>query len=173
MANTCRQIVDSASVRRRRRRVFVLLPGLMNGESRDFGFVPQHRLVVERTTALMAALEAGAQTEERCQNSRDGLGDWDERRPECRCFLFAGHRVNDGLWHTVSVDARNLQVSLNLDSEPPAAIELWEQLEAKGAFNFGGRWICTLSESEVRPGVDTLRLWSRMRLFCASLSVSL
>lgn len=50
----------------------------------------------------------------------------------------AGHRVNDGLWHTVSVDARNLQVSLNLDSEPPATIELWEQLEAKGAFNFGG-----------------------------------
>lgn len=74
MANTCRQIVDSASVRRRRRKVFVLLAGRMNGESRDFGFVLQHRLVVERTKALMPALEAGAQMEEPCQNSRDHLG---------------------------------------------------------------------------------------------------
>lgn len=63
--------------------------------------------------------------------------------------LSAGHRVNDGLWHTVSVDTRNLQVSLNLDSEPPATIELWEQLEVKGAFNLGGGWRWNQLDSEV------------------------
>lgn len=58
-----------------------------------------------------------------------------------RCLISslpAGHRVNDGLWHTVSVDTRNLQISLTLDSEPPSTVELWEQPEAKGVLHFGG-----------------------------------
>ncbi|KAM8855889.1 contactin-associated protein-like 5 isoform 2-T2 [Spinachia spinachia] len=55
-----------------------------------------------------------------------------------RSEAFAGHRVNDGLWHSVSVNARNQQLTLTVDGEPPAAIELWEQLEAEGNVNFGG-----------------------------------
>ncbi|KAI9547004.1 hypothetical protein NQZ68_021674 [Dissostichus eleginoides] len=50
----------------------------------------------------------------------------------------AGHRVNDGLWHSVSLDTRNLQIALTVDSEPSSAIELWEQLESRGNFYFGG-----------------------------------
>ncbi|TKS67821.1 Contactin-associated protein-like 5 [Collichthys lucidus] len=49
-----------------------------------------------------------------------------------------GHRVNDGLWHSVSLDARSLQITLTLDSEPASTIEQWEQLEAGGSFYFGG-----------------------------------
>ncbi|XP_068602847.1 contactin-associated protein-like 5 [Brachionichthys hirsutus] len=50
----------------------------------------------------------------------------------------AGHRVNDGLWHSVSLDARNLQISLSVDGETPSTIELWEQLDSRGSFYFGG-----------------------------------
>ncbi|XP_071771916.1 contactin-associated protein-like 5 [Centroberyx gerrardi] len=49
-----------------------------------------------------------------------------------------GHRVNDGLWHSVSLDTRNLQITLTLDNEPASTIELWEQLESRGNFYFGG-----------------------------------
>ncbi|XP_069580049.1 contactin-associated protein-like 5 isoform X1 [Brachyistius frenatus] len=50
----------------------------------------------------------------------------------------AGHRVNDGLWHTVSLDTRSRQISLTLDNELPSTIDQWEQLEATGSFYFGG-----------------------------------
>eukprot|EP00064_Thunnus_orientalis_P015035 superscaffoldBa00002715_g15084 len=49
-----------------------------------------------------------------------------------------GHRVNDGLWHSVSLDTRSLQISLTLDNEPASTIEQWEQLEPRGSFYFGG-----------------------------------
>uniref|UniRef100_A0A3B4XHD2 Contactin-associated protein-like 5 n=1 Tax=Seriola lalandi dorsalis TaxID=1841481 RepID=A0A3B4XHD2_SERLL len=50
----------------------------------------------------------------------------------------AGYRVNDGLWHSVNLDTRGLQITLILDSEPATTIEKWEQLEAIGNFYFGG-----------------------------------
>ncbi|XP_077946747.1 contactin-associated protein-like 5 [Gasterosteus aculeatus] len=50
----------------------------------------------------------------------------------------AGQRVDDGLWHSVSVSASNQQMTLTVDGEPPAAIQLWEQLEAEGDVNLGG-----------------------------------
>uniref|UniRef100_UPI0037E8DCC5 contactin-associated protein-like 5 n=1 Tax=Semicossyphus pulcher TaxID=241346 RepID=UPI0037E8DCC5 len=50
----------------------------------------------------------------------------------------AGHRVNDGLWHSVSLDTRSLQVSLTLDNEPASTMGPWEHLEATGSFIFGG-----------------------------------
>ncbi|XP_069010535.1 contactin-associated protein-like 5 [Embiotoca jacksoni] len=50
----------------------------------------------------------------------------------------AGGRVSDGLWHSVSVDSRNLQILLTVDGEPAAAVELWEAVEARGNFYFGG-----------------------------------
>ncbi|XP_033843350.2 contactin-associated protein-like 5 [Periophthalmus magnuspinnatus] len=50
----------------------------------------------------------------------------------------AGHKVNDGLWHSVSLDSRNLQISLSLDSEPPSTIDQWEQLHTRGSFYLGG-----------------------------------
>ncbi|TKS67819.1 Contactin-associated protein-like 5 [Collichthys lucidus] len=52
--------------------------------------------------------------------------------------IMGGHRVNDGLWHSVSLDTRSLQITLTLDSEPASTIEQWEQLEAGGSFYFGG-----------------------------------
>nr|XP_046260599.1 contactin-associated protein-like 5 [Scatophagus argus] len=50
----------------------------------------------------------------------------------------AGHRINDGLWHSVSLNTRNLQIILTVDSEPASTLELWEQLESRGNFYFGG-----------------------------------
>ncbi|MEQ2306182.1 hypothetical protein AMECASPLE_005528 [Ameca splendens] len=49
-----------------------------------------------------------------------------------------GRRVNDGLWHTVSLVSRNLQITLSLDGEPSSNIELWESVESRGSFYFGG-----------------------------------
>uniref|UniRef100_A0A668AK63 Contactin associated protein-like 5a n=1 Tax=Myripristis murdjan TaxID=586833 RepID=A0A668AK63_9TELE len=59
------------------------------------------------------------------------------------CFLlistiFSGHKVNDGLWHSVSLDTRNLQITLTLDNEPASTIELGEQLDAEDIIYFGG-----------------------------------
>uniref|UniRef100_A0A3Q3N8A4 Contactin associated protein family member 5 n=1 Tax=Mastacembelus armatus TaxID=205130 RepID=A0A3Q3N8A4_9TELE len=51
--------------------------------------------------------------------------------------VFAG-AVSDGLWHSVSVDTRNLQITLTVDNEPSSTIELWEQLQSRGNFYFGG-----------------------------------
>ena len=51
--------------------------------------------------------------------------------------------MNDGLWHSVSLDARNLQISVTLDSEPAVSMELWEPLEPRELLHFGGQsvWI--------------------------------
>ncbi|XP_071771662.1 contactin-associated protein-like 5 isoform X1 [Centroberyx gerrardi] len=49
-----------------------------------------------------------------------------------------GHKVNDGLWHSVSLDTRNLQITLTLDNEPASTIELGEQLDAEDNIYFGG-----------------------------------
>lgn len=56
---------------------------------------------------------------------------------DVKCRL--GRRVNDGLWHSVSVTSRDLQLALTLDGEQSSNIELWEQVESKGSFHFGGR----------------------------------
>uniref|UniRef100_A0AAQ6IG17 Contactin associated protein-like 5a n=1 Tax=Anabas testudineus TaxID=64144 RepID=A0AAQ6IG17_ANATE len=58
----------------------------------------------------------------------------------------SGHRVDDGLWHSVSLGTRNLQVTLTVDSEPSSTIELWEQLESRGNFYFGG---CPTADCQV------------------------
>lgn len=55
--------------------------------------------------------------------------------------LSLGHRVNDGLWHSVSLDTRSLQITLTVDNEPASTIEQWEQLEARGSIYFGGQWM--------------------------------
>uniref|UniRef100_A0A3B4GG89 Contactin associated protein like 5 n=1 Tax=Pundamilia nyererei TaxID=303518 RepID=A0A3B4GG89_9CICH len=50
----------------------------------------------------------------------------------------AGERVSDGLWHSVSLDGRNLQITLTVDNEPSSTIELWEQVQSRGSLYFGG-----------------------------------
>ncbi|XP_068428009.1 contactin-associated protein-like 5 [Clinocottus analis] len=55
-----------------------------------------------------------------------------------RADASTGQGVSDGLWHSVSLNTRSRQVSLTADGEPAVTIELWEQLEAGGNFNFGG-----------------------------------
>ncbi|CAL8320600.1 unnamed protein product [Merluccius merluccius] len=49
-----------------------------------------------------------------------------------------GHRVNDGLWHSVTLDTQNLQITLILDNEPASTIELGERLNAVDHVYFGG-----------------------------------
>ncbi|KAJ3592557.1 hypothetical protein NHX12_007684, partial [Muraenolepis orangiensis] len=49
-----------------------------------------------------------------------------------------GHSVNDGLWHSVTLDTRHQQITLTLDNEAASTVEPWQQLEAQGDFYFGG-----------------------------------
>ncbi|KAM9342700.1 LOW QUALITY PROTEIN: contactin-associated protein-like 5 [Pholidichthys leucotaenia] len=50
----------------------------------------------------------------------------------------AGRRVNDGLWHSVGLEARDLQISLTVDNEPSSTIQLWERVQPRGSFYLGG-----------------------------------
>ncbi|XP_041663114.1 contactin-associated protein-like 5 [Cheilinus undulatus] len=52
--------------------------------------------------------------------------------------ISTGQQISDGLWHSVSLDTRDLQVSLTLDSEPASTMQRWELLEVQGGFYFGG-----------------------------------
>uniref|UniRef100_A0AAY4AZZ4 Contactin-associated protein-like 5 n=1 Tax=Denticeps clupeoides TaxID=299321 RepID=A0AAY4AZZ4_9TELE len=49
-----------------------------------------------------------------------------------------GQKVNDGLWHSVSLSTRGLQISMTLDSEPASTIQLLENLELDKSLFFGG-----------------------------------
>ncbi|XP_032371956.1 contactin-associated protein-like 5 [Etheostoma spectabile] len=69
-------------------------------------------------------------------NSRLQLILHSSRRPKAEVSV--GPRVNDGLWHSVSLNTRNLQITLAVDSEPSSSIELWEELEPRGNLYFGG-----------------------------------
>jgi len=53
-----------------------------------------------------------------------------------------GQRVNDGLWHSVSLNARGLQIIMTLDSEPASTIQLTNYLELKDKHYFGGKIVC-------------------------------
>uniref|UniRef100_A0A8C7KMZ3 Contactin-associated protein-like 5 n=1 Tax=Oncorhynchus kisutch TaxID=8019 RepID=A0A8C7KMZ3_ONCKI len=50
-----------------------------------------------------------------------------------------GHRVNDGLWHSVSLSSQGLQVTTTLDNEPSSTIELGDHMEAGNSLYFGGK----------------------------------
>ncbi|XP_076854460.1 contactin-associated protein-like 5 isoform X2 [Brachyhypopomus gauderio] len=49
-----------------------------------------------------------------------------------------GQRVNDGLWHMVSLSGRGQQMTLTLDNEPASAIQLEHSLEPRHNYYFGG-----------------------------------
>ncbi|XP_067107092.1 contactin-associated protein-like 5 [Osmerus mordax] len=72
-----------------------------------------------------------------------------------------GHRVNDGLWHSVSLSTQGLQVTMSLDNEPASTIELGEHLEAGHSFYFGG---CPSSQSVSGCRNPTLAFQGCMRL---------
>lgn len=54
-------------------------------------------------------------------------------------FRLIGQRVNDGLWHSVSLSTRGLQIIMTLDSEPASTIQLKSYLEPKDKHYFGGK----------------------------------
>uniref|UniRef100_A0A8C2DU61 Contactin associated protein-like 5a n=1 Tax=Cyprinus carpio TaxID=7962 RepID=A0A8C2DU61_CYPCA len=60
-------------------------------------------------------------------------------------FRLTGQRVNDGLWHSVSLNARGLQIIMTLDSEPASTIQLKSYLEPKDKHYFGG---CPISQND-------------------------
>lgn len=68
-----------------------------------------------------------------------------------------GHKVNDGLWHSVSLDTRNLHITLTVDGETSSTIELWEQLESRGNFYVGGEWILTVCLQCLDTGILSLQ----------------
>uniref|UniRef100_A0A8C9XQA5 Contactin associated protein family member 5 n=1 Tax=Sander lucioperca TaxID=283035 RepID=A0A8C9XQA5_SANLU len=71
-------------------------------------------------------------------NSRLQLTLHSSGRPKLPNHSTAQSGFNDGLWHSVSLNTRNLQITLAVDSEPSSSIELWEQLEPRGNLYFGG-----------------------------------
>uniref|UniRef100_A0A8C1ECW0 Contactin associated protein-like 5a n=1 Tax=Cyprinus carpio carpio TaxID=630221 RepID=A0A8C1ECW0_CYPCA len=54
-------------------------------------------------------------------------------------------RVNDGLWHSVSLNTRGLQIIMILDSEPASTIQLKNYLQPKDKHYFGG---CPVSQND-------------------------
>nr|XP_029517782.1 contactin-associated protein-like 5 [Oncorhynchus nerka] len=72
-----------------------------------------------------------------------------------------GHRVNDGLWHSVSLSSRGLQVTMTLDNEPSSTMELGDHMEAGDSLYFGGCPSLNVSGCE-NP---TLAFQGCMRLF--------
>uniref|UniRef100_A0A673WV26 Contactin-associated protein-like 5 n=1 Tax=Salmo trutta TaxID=8032 RepID=A0A673WV26_SALTR len=83
-----------------------------------------------------------------------------------------GHRVNDGLWHSVSLSSQGLQVTTTLDNEPSSTIELGDHMEAGNSLYFGGKTThnesCCLHHYLMKPGLDgqnpTLAFQGCMRL---------
>ncbi|XP_062861472.1 contactin-associated protein-like 5 [Trichomycterus rosablanca] len=55
-----------------------------------------------------------------------------------------GQRVNDGLWHSVSLSTRGLQIIMILDNEPASTIQLEDYLELRNNYYFGG---CPVSQN--------------------------
>uniref|UniRef100_A0A8P4K725 Contactin associated protein-like 5a n=1 Tax=Dicentrarchus labrax TaxID=13489 RepID=A0A8P4K725_DICLA len=85
---------------------------------------------VSAATSVNLAVHSGRRVEQTCSNP-ETLKTGVNTTP-------TSHRVNNGLWHSVSLDTKNLQITLTVDGEPSSAIELWEQLESRGNFYFGG-----------------------------------
>uniref|UniRef100_A0A8C9SSW0 Contactin-associated protein-like 5 n=1 Tax=Scleropages formosus TaxID=113540 RepID=A0A8C9SSW0_SCLFO len=51
---------------------------------------------------------------------------------------FVGDQLNDGLWHSLSLETRGLKLQLTLDSEPTSTMELRERGQTVSDFFFGG-----------------------------------
>ncbi|XP_077583555.1 contactin-associated protein-like 5 isoform X2 [Stigmatopora nigra] len=48
------------------------------------------------------------------------------------------YTINDGVWHSVSLEMSNFLIRLTVDSEPLSEVELLETMDTKGSFYFGG-----------------------------------
>uniref|UniRef100_A0AAR2L5J2 Contactin associated protein-like 5a n=1 Tax=Pygocentrus nattereri TaxID=42514 RepID=A0AAR2L5J2_PYGNA len=75
--------------------------------------------------------------------------------------LMVGQRVNDGLWHLVSVSTRGLQVTMTLDNEPASSIQLEDYLEPRDNYYFGGCPVAQNGSSCINP---TMAFQGCMRL---------
>ncbi|XP_036395954.1 contactin-associated protein-like 5 [Megalops cyprinoides] len=75
--------------------------------------------------------------------------------------ISTSHNINDGLWHSVSLGTRGLQVSLTLDSMPAATMELGEHIDSGNSFFFGG---CPMALSDPGCMNPTLAFQGCMRL---------
>ncbi|XP_016858805.1 contactin-associated protein-like 5 isoform X1 [Homo sapiens] len=54
--------------------------------------------------------------------------------------ILTGSNLNDGLWHSVSINARRNRITLTLDDEaaPPAPDSTWVQIYSGNSYYFGG-----------------------------------
>ncbi|MBN3304064.1 CNTP5 protein, partial [Amia calva] len=75
--------------------------------------------------------------------------------------ISTGHSLNDGLWHTVILSTRGLQVSLTLDSEPPSMMEVSSQIDSGEDYFFGG---CPATLNDLGCKNPTLAFQGCMRL---------
>ncbi|XP_031518414.1 contactin-associated protein-like 5 [Papio anubis] len=54
--------------------------------------------------------------------------------------ILTGSNLNDGLWHSVNINARRNRITLTLDNEaaPPAPDSTWVQIYSGNSYYFGG-----------------------------------
>ncbi|MGH0149237.1 UNVERIFIED_CONTAM: hypothetical protein FKN15_030241 [Acipenser sinensis] len=61
--------------------------------------------------------------------------------------LTTGHGLNDGLWHTVSLSTRGLQVSLTLDNDASSTMEANLHIHSGDSYFFGGNNMCMVNHA--------------------------
>ncbi|KAG5852888.1 hypothetical protein ANANG_G00067300 [Anguilla anguilla] len=74
--------------------------------------------------------------------------------------LSAGHSLNDGQWHSVSLSARGQQVSLTLDDQPSWVMELGDHVDSGYDVFFGG---CPMTQNNPGCKNPTLAFQGCMR----------
>ncbi|MGH0124081.1 UNVERIFIED_CONTAM: hypothetical protein FKN15_023638 [Acipenser sinensis] len=75
--------------------------------------------------------------------------------------LTTGHGLNDGLWHTVSLSTRGLQVSLTLDNDASSTMEANLHIHSGDSYFFGG---CPSTTNNLGCKNPTLAFQGCMRL---------
>ncbi|KAM9801747.1 contactin-associated protein-like 5 isoform 1-T1 [Syngnathus typhle] len=118
---------------------FLTLPSAATGASATGGFSARFHFRTWNTEGLLLSAPLGSRprrSELRIHDGRLQLTLHDSGRGSEE--VSPDYTVNDGLWHSVSLEMSNFLIRLTVDSEPPSEIELSAALESRGNFYFGG-----------------------------------
>ncbi|XP_023670576.1 contactin-associated protein-like 5 [Paramormyrops kingsleyae] len=75
--------------------------------------------------------------------------------------ISTGDRLSDGLWHTVTLSTRGLQLHLTLDNDPALTMDLGDHVDSGSSFFFGG---CPSAPNSLGCRNPTLAFQGCMRL---------
>ncbi|KAG9328237.1 hypothetical protein JZ751_015748, partial [Albula glossodonta] len=114
---------------------FMFLPAepAAQGPSARFQFRTWNR------NGLLLSVRLARESEQLLLQIRDGRLHLSHHLPPLqKPEIFTGHGLNDGLWHSVSLSTRAIQVFLTLDSDPAVTMELVGHIDSGDSFFFGG-----------------------------------